>query len=230
MAGTIDQLNFEIILDDKKFKDLVETDLKLAQQLNTNLTAIFNLKARLDSVSTKEAVNAEKVAEATAKRATQEQKLQTEMAKTALQQQKVATETERTRQAQEKNLGAVKSTNTALTSTSNIMRTITQLTGVYFGAMGVRRLLSSLVEITGQFEVQRMALRSMLQDIDGADKIFEDLYRFSSESTYRFSELAKYAKQLAAFNIEQKNLLETTKMLGDVAVYAGRDAFYNLKK
>lgn len=221
MAGTIDQLNFEIILDDKKFKDLVETDLKLAQQLNTNLTAIFNLKARLDSVSTKEAVNAEKVAEATAKRATQEQKLQTEMAKTALQQQKVATETERTRQAQEKNLGAVKSTNTALTSTSNIMRTITQLTGVYFGAMGVRRLLSSLIEITGQFEVQRMALRSMLQDIDGADKIFEDLYRFSSESTYRFSELAKYAKQLAAFNIEQKNLLETTKMLGDVASGVG---------
>ena len=33
--------------------------------------------------------------------------------------------------------------------------------------------------------------------VDGADKIYEDLYRFSSDSTYRFSELAKYAKQLA---------------------------------
>jgi len=221
MAGTIDQLNFEIILDDKKFKDLVQTDINLAKQLNTDLTAIFNLKAKLDAATSKEAVNAEKVAEATAKRATQEQKLQTEMAKTALQQQKVATETERTRQLQEKNTTAVKATNTALTGTSTILRTITQLTGVYFGAMGVRRLLSSLIEITGQFEVQRMALRSMLQDIDGADKIFEDLYRFSSESTYRFSELAKYAKQLAAFNIEQKSLLETTKMLGDVASGVG---------
>ena len=221
MAGTIDQLNFEIILDDKKFKDLVQTDINLAKQLNTDLTAIFNLKAKLDAATTKEAVNAEKVAEATAKRATQEQKLQTEMAKTALQQQKVATETERTRQAQEKNTSAVKATNTALTGTSSILRTITQLTGVYFGAMGVRRLLSSLIDITGQFEVQRMALRNMLQDVDGADKIFEDLYRFSSESTYRFSELAKYAKQLAAFNIDQNSLLETTKMLGDVASGVG---------
>ena len=78
-----------------------------------------------------------------------------------------------------------------------------------------------MIDITGQFEVQRMALRNMLQDVDGADKIFEDLYRFSSDSTYRFSELAKYAKQLSAFNIDKGSLLETTKMLGDVASGVG---------
>lgn len=111
--------------------------------------------------------------------------------------------------------------NTTLGSSTNLMRTLGQLTGVAFSVVGIRRFLSTLVDVTGQFEVQKMALRNMLQDIDGANKIFEDLYNFSSKSTYRFSELSKYAKQLAAFNIDQSELLETTKMLGDVASGVG---------
>lgn len=111
--------------------------------------------------------------------------------------------------------------NTHLSRSNNLMRTLGQLTGVAFSVVGIRRFLSTLIDVTGQFEVQKMALRNMLQDIDAADKIFQDLYNFSSESTYRFSELAKYAKQLAAFNIDKNNLLETTKMLGDVASGVG---------
>lgn len=111
--------------------------------------------------------------------------------------------------------------NATLGQSHNLMRTLGQLTGATFSVIGLRRFLSTLIDVTGQFEVQKMALRNMLQDIDGADKIFQDLYRFSSESTYRFSELAKYAKQLAAFNIDQSSLLETTKMLGDVASGVG---------
>lgn len=221
MAGTIDQLNFEIILNDKKFEDIVKKDLDLAQQLNTNLTAILNLKARISTAATKESVSAERVAEATAKRALQEQKVQTEIQKTALQQQKVATEAERTRIEHEKTVGAVKSVNTALSSTSSILRVVSQLTGVYFGVAGIRRFVSSMIEITGQFELQKVALKTILKDAEGAEVIFEQLYRFSSDSMYRFSELAKHAKQLAAFGIGQDSLLETTKMLGDVAAGLG---------
>lgn len=116
---------------------------------------------------------------------------------------------------------SVKETNAQLTGTTNILRTINMLTGYAFSAIGIKRFLSTMIDVTGQFEVQKMALRTMLQDAEAADKIFKDLYDFSSKSTYRFSELAKYSKQLAAFNIDKNSLLETTKMLGDVASGVG---------
>jgi hypothetical protein len=214
MEGTIDQLNFEVILDDKKFTKAIEKDLEAANELNVKLSTVLNLKKKLNSETARQAINAEKVR-------TAEAKAEEAAARAALAQQKVATEMERTRAAAEGYAGAVGTANTQLTSTSNIMRTISQLTGVVFGVAGLRRFMSSLIDITGQFEVQRMALRNMLQDVDGADKIFQDLYQFSSDSTYRFSELAKYAKQLAAFDIGKDSLLETTKMLGDVASGVG---------
>ena len=212
--ATIEQLNFEVILNDKAFNKAIEADLKAAENLNTQLSRILNLKKQLNGQTTEQIVNAEKVRQA-------EEKTAQQVAKTALAQEKVKTQIEKTSAAQKGFSSSVLQTRQYLTSTEKIMRTISQLTGVAFSVVGLRRFLESLIKITGEFEVQRMALRNMLQDIDGADKIFEDLYRFSSESTYRFSELAKYAKQLAAFNIGQNNLLETTKMLGDVASGVG---------
>lgn len=214
MAGTIESLDFEVILKDDKFKKSIDNDLKLAKDLNTKLTDILNLKKKLNSETTNQLINAEKVRQAEAKTAQ-------EIAKTALEQQKVATEVERTRILQEKHTGAAKKTTAEYVNMKSVLRTLYQLTGVTFSVVGIRRFLESMIDITGQFEVQRMALRNMLQDVDGADKIFEDLYRFSSDSTYRFSELAKYAKQLSAFNIDKGSLLETTKMLGDVASGVG---------
>ena len=116
---------------------------------------------------------------------------------------------------------SVSQTNAKMMDMARILRMLGTLTGGAFSVYGIRRFLSTLIRVTGEFEVQKMALRTMLQDIDAADKIFQDLYRFSSDSTYRFSELAKHAKQLAAFNIEKNSLLETTKMLGDVASGVG---------
>ena len=214
MAGTIESLDFEVILKDDKFKKSIDNDLKLARDLNAKLTDILNLKKKLNSETTNQLINAEKVRQAEAKTAQ-------EIAKTALEQQKVATEVERTRILQEKHTGAAKKTTAEYVNMKSVLRTLSQLTGVTFSVVGIRRFLESMIDITGQFEVQRMALRNMLQDVDGADKIFEDLYRFSSDSTYRFSELAKYAKQLSAFNIDKGSLLETTKMLGDVASGVG---------
>ena len=214
MAGTIESLDFEVILKDDKFKKSIDNDLKLARELNTKLTDILNLKKRLNNETTTQLVNAEKVRQA-------EEKTAQQIAKTALEQQKVATEVERTRILQEKHTGAAKKTTAEYVNMKSVLRTLSQLTGVAFSVVGIRRFLESMIDITGQFEVQRMALRNMLQDVDGADKIFEDLYRFSSDSTYRFSELAKYAKQLSAFNIDKGSLLETTKMLGDVASGVG---------
>lgn len=208
--GNIDQLNFEVILDDKKFNQQIERDLKAASELNTKLSSVLNMKKRLNKETTEQIINAERARQA-------EQKTAQEMAKTALAQEKVRTQAEKTAAAQRMHTGAVAQTNATLLNTTSIMRTLSQLTGATFSIIGVRRFLSSLIDITGQFEVQKMSLRNMLQDVSAADRIFRQLYDFSTESTYRFSELAKYSKQLAGFQIGKDDLLETTKMLGDVA-------------
>lgn len=208
--GNVDQLNFEVILRDEKFDKQIKKDLEMARRLNSDLSSILNLKKRLNSDTTAQIVNAEKVAQA-------EQRTAAATAKAAAEQSRAQRETTKTAQAQKQVTSEVRKTHSSLTSAAGVMRTLSALTGVTFGAAGVRRFLSSMIEITGQFEMQQVALRTMLRDADAADRLFEQLYQFSSASTYRFSELAKYAKQIAAFGIGEDKLLETTKMIGDVA-------------
>jgi len=224
--ASIDSLNFEVILNDTNFRTTIEADKKLAQGFNTELTKFLSVRPRV-IVSKTGVDNASQLLGYL----TQIQSRMANMPKGAflvgdanqlnatLQQilPKLDQMIAKTGSAKNGFAGI----NSTLSGTNALLRTLSQLTGAAFSVVGIRRFLSSLLDITGQFEVQRMALRNMLQDVDGADKIFEDLYRFSSDSTYRFSELAKYAKQLAAFNIDKNGLLETTKMLGDVASGVG---------
>ena len=240
MAG-IDELHFEVLLDDKKFRQQIENDKKLAENLNISLSSMLDIRSKVTAVASaqktvntemdKSRVIAEEVAaaERNIQRALEWEAQHTwsieenrrkaaEAVKRDLDnKEKIKQFTQDTAKAEQDNTKAVEKTNAKLVSTRSLMSSIAQLTGVYFGAAGIRRFLSSMIEITGQFEVQKMALRTMLRDIDGADRLFEQLYQFSSDSTYRFSELAKHAKQLAGFGIGKDNLLETTKMLGDVA-------------
>ena len=228
MAGTIDQLNFEVILNDASFKKTVDTDIALAKKLNSSLSKVLTIKTSTKQIISSTGVkNAKEMAfylDEIAKKIKSMPKGSflvgdaDQLNKTLSQ---VSTQLDQIINKQKKHSSAVGSTNSGLLTTGNILRTLSRLTGATFSVIGLRRFLSSLIDITGQFEVQRMALRNMLQDIEGADKIYQDLYRFSSDSTYRFSELAKYAKQLAAFNIDKDSLLETTKMLGDVASGVG---------
>ena len=114
-AGNIDSLNFEVILNDKKFEQSVQKDIELAKKLNTSLTEILNAKNRINTGSKtayldeqKLAQAAAKTAEAKAKQALAEQKVRTETEKTALAQQKV-------KAAIEKSAGSLTGTGSSLT-------------------------------------------------------------------------------------------------------------------
>lgn len=227
-AGNIDQLNFGVILNDADFNTQVQKDIALAQKLNTSLSGLMNVKLSTRQIISSTGVkNAQQMSQHLTDIANKIQSMpkgsflvgDADKLNTTLQQ--VSAQLDKIIKKQEQHGAALGKTNSQAYNMARILRTISTLTGSAFSIYGLRRFLSALIDITGQFEVQRMALRNMLQDIDGADKIFQDLYRFSSDSTYRFSELAKYAKQLAAFNIDKSDLLETTKMLGDVASGVG---------
>lgn len=222
--ANIENLNFQVILNDSDFQTRINKDIEAANKLDAALTKLLGMR-----------INAKPIISAAGLKNAQEmskyldqitQKIQSmprgalfvgdaEKLNSTLAQ--VNASITKMTSNQTAYTSSVRGSNTALFSMSGLLRTLSMLTGTAFSVIGIRRFLSSLIRITGEFEVQRMALRSMLKDIDGADKVFEDLYRFSSDSTYRFSELAKYAKQLAGFQIGKDNLLETTKMLGDVA-------------
>ena len=167
--GTIDSLNFEVLLEDKGFEAKLKRLEEVAQKFNVSMSQALTI-SKVTSFNT-----------------------------------------------------GIRQTNTQLTNTANILRTISQLTGVAFGAMGIRRFLSTLVDVTGQFEVQKMALGSMLQDADKADKIFGQFRQLALESPYTFQEFTKFGKQLTAFNIPAEQLVDTTKMLADVAAGLGVD-------
>ena len=202
--ANLENLNFEVILKDDTFKKQIAQVQAMADKFNISMSAALSLSGvKGGAANVREVVKA--LNEATA----------------AQKNLNAAIKASPAEKITIRNRYAVAATNQKMVDTARLLRTIGTLTGGAFSIYGIRRFLSSLIDITGQFEVQKMALRTMLQDIDAADKIFQDLYRFSSDSTYRFSELAKYSKQLAAFNIGKDNLLETTKMLGDVASGVG---------
>lgn len=117
----------------------------------------------------------------------------------------------------------VKNTNRHYTTQSTLLRQLTTLAGTYFSVRGAEKFLKSLVNITGEFEVQKMALTSMLQSSEVADSIFNQYRRLALNSPFTFQDFTKFGKQLTAFNIPANELIDTTKMLADVAAGLGVD-------
>lgn len=212
--GNIDNLNFELILKDDKFNKKVDAAIKKAQSLNTSLSSILtasnNITGALKNASTElsgmtgNAKGLKKAIEDSVGKAK-------DLSKELSNGNTIQKDTNRHTQRQTR----------ALQEQSVILKQITGLASTYFSVQGVSRFLSTLVQITGEFEVQQQSLRVILNDARKADDIFERLRQFAVESPYTFQELASYTKQLAAFDIPADKLLETNKMLADVAAGLG---------
>ena len=101
--------------------------------------------------------------------------------------------------------------------TSDVMRDIKSLFlqgGIVFGA---QQLFNSIVRTGGEIVQQHIALRSILGDIQKADELFNQTQQLALQSPFKFGELNRDVKQLAAFGVEAKDLYETTKRLADIA-------------
>ena len=59
MAGTIDSLKFDVILEDKEFKRRVNEDIRLAKNLNTSLSNVIKIKNPRDIISSQGVKNAQ---------------------------------------------------------------------------------------------------------------------------------------------------------------------------
>lgn len=245
--ATIDEIDFKVILHDEDFDKRVKASIKKAEQLNTQLSKLLEIERKVGNVQitgakelaqqerllkitaqrkneeAKTAITMEKLAISTMKREQTERSIAEDLARQALGIKDVADRSEEAARAHGRSRSNVENTNKALSQSSNILRQLSTMAGAYFSVQGARRFLGSLIDITGQFEVQKMALTSMLQSGDMADKIFNQYRQLALNSPYTFQDFTKFGKQLTAFNIPAQELVGTTKMLADVAAGLGVD-------
>lgn len=108
----------------------------------------------------------------------------------------------------------------------NLMDTAGQLSrqlALVFSVSQIEGYIRKIVEVRGQFELQQVALRAILQDKDKADKIFSQTMQQALKSPFQAMQLVAFTKQLAAYRIESDKLFDTTKRLADVSAGLGVD-------
>ena len=94
---------------------------------------------------------------------------------------------------------------------------------VYASFSYASQFLTSIREVTAQFELQRVSLGAILQDANKGEQIFSQIKQFALKSPISILDLTKYTKQLAAYKIGYDELFDTTKRLADISVGLGVD-------
>lgn len=235
--ATIDNLNFKVILDDVDFNKRIKDDIAAAKAANVELSTLLEVKQKFSQISASDAASAKRAldiearrAQAAAKTAAAEENVRQAVERTAREHQKVLTEqnktaaaAERLKREQQRTADASDRTTGAFGRQKGILGQLSTMAAAYFSAQGVTRFLGSIIRVTGEFEMQRMALRNIVQDVRGADALFGKLQKLALQSPYTFSEVTSYAKQLSAFSVPLDELYDTTKMLADVSAGLGVD-------
>lgn len=106
---------------------------------------------------------------------------------------------------------------------SMMMRELTSMASSYFSLYTLRNLARDVITKGGDFEVQHVALKNILGDLQEANRLFVELKGLALESPMTFRQLAGYTKQLAAFSIPSDELFDTTKRLADLSTGLGVD-------
>ena len=147
---------------------------------------------------------------------------------TAREQAKAAKEAERQTKATQKSSESAKvmaeETKKTSTQLSLANRSVNQFASILRGGVSiyaVKRIMESIITITGEFELQRTTLRAILQDVNKADALFSQIKDLALVSPFNFKDLISYTKQLSAFSVPAEELYDTTKMLADLSAGLG---------
>ncbi len=187
------EAKINLLFDSKAFKEQMEAQ-KILHKKNMDALSIEK-KAKMDAIALRE--------------------------REALMAERVHTQEARTQSVRDRSASAIKNTNSALTTQNRLMQNIHTLAASYISIFAAGRLVRSLVEVSGEFEMQRVSLQAILKDLDGANRIFDQIKKLSVQSPFQFKDLISYTKQLSAFSIPMNELYDTTKMLSDVSAGLG---------
>ena len=119
-----------------------------------------------------------------------------------------------------------KSMESVKTQTNSIIPNLQNLAmqlGLVFSVQQINQWLMHMVDVRAQFELQNIALRSIIQNKEKADQIFAEVQQLALKSPFSIMELNKFTKQMAAYGVEADKLVGTTKRLADVSAGLGVD-------
>ena len=207
MAGTIDELNFKVMLDDAEFDAKVKNDITLAKELNVALSSLLDIQKKVGRFTQEDVNNNRKANQILKDNARAQEAITREKIKTEGVQKKINAQIERATKGYQ--------------SQSRILNELKGIAVGYLSVSGASQLLSSLVRVTGEFELQKTTLAAMLGDLNQAEGIITRIQGLAVESPFQFKELTTYAKQLSAFSVPAEELYDTTKMLADVSAGLG---------
>ena len=110
--------------------------------------------------------------------------------------------------------------------TNSIMPALNNLAmqfGLVFSVQQLNQWVKHMVEVRAQFELQNIALRSIIQNKEKADQIFAEVQQLALKSPFSIMQLNTYTKQMAAYGVEADKLVGVTKQLADVSAGLGVD-------
>ena len=133
---------------------------------------------------------------------------------------KVYQETKKRLDDIKKSMDGVKSqTNSIIPNLKNLAMQL----GLVFSVQQLNQWVKHMVEVRAQFELQNIALRSIIQNKEKADQIFSEIQQLALKSPFSIMELNRFTKQMAAYGVEADKLVGVTKQLADVSAGLGVD-------
>lgn len=182
---------------------------------------LINAQARLLNAQNAQAVSAQKAALAQAKLRTEHQRTAREANRAQIEATRLARQRQMLANATNRATQSTRAYNNANRSTLSSLREMTGLAGKFSAIYMGGQFLSSLIKIRGEFEMQLVSLRAIMQSTERANELYGQLMQLSVISPFQFGDLVKYAKQLSAFQIPTNELYDTTKRLADLSAGVG---------
>ena len=216
-----------LTLSDKQRAELAERDLKTQERKTAQLERQATAKRRADGdkqykfAMAMESKSLEQIIAKTKELEFARKKLDSTTAGGQAKIASVNKEMERLKIQQDAVLKSGLNLADANGKTSRSFRELAQMAGAYFSVYAVRNFISEVANVTGEFELQRIALGALVQDSIAANTIFEKIKATAIKSPFSVMQLTSSAKQLAAYRIEAEKLFDTTMMLSDVSAGLG---------
>lgn len=123
--------------------------------------------------------------------------------------------------SQQRNIETVNLQTDAYKHQAGILNGMKQFINSYISILGAARLGKNIKDITAEFELQRVSLRAITQDVAFADQLFAKLKTTAQQSPFSTKDLVTYTKQLAAYRVENEDLYDTMQMLADISAGLG---------
>lgn len=138
-----------------------------------------------------------------------------------LADERVAAAHERTLASVARRKKAEEGLNRVYKTQSNYLQRLFQRMVAYASVAQAFSFIRNIREVTAEFELQRVALGSIIGDLNEANAMFEQIKAAAVKSPFQIKELVTYTKQLAAYKIETDELFETTQRLADISAGLG---------